>query len=134
MACFNRVLLVEDDPITSLVCERIIKLTFFSEIIITLNNGEEALVFIKEQLSTAPQNLPEVIFLDVNMPLMNGWELLDELSPLCASFKKTPLIYILSLTVDPEDQLRGASYPFVHGFLSKPLTKSDLEKVSQLLY
>ena len=49
MACFNRVLLVEDDPITSLVCERIIKLTFFSEIIITFNNGEEALVFIKEQ-------------------------------------------------------------------------------------
>ncbi len=134
MARFSRVLLVEDDPITVLVCERIIKMTFFSEEVTAVNNGQEALDFIKAQLQSFPENLPEVIFLDINMPLMNGWEFLDEFAPLYSLFKKLPLIYILSSTVDPEDQQKGASYHFVQRFISKPLTKNDLEEISALPY
>jgi CheY-like chemotaxis protein len=129
MSKFQKVLLVEDDPITVLVCERIIKLTDFAEEVVSVNNGQEALDFFADGSNNTQQDIPEIIFLDINMPIMNGWEFLDEFSQVKSSLNKTPLIYILSSTVDPEDEKKGLSYTYVKNFLSKPLTKEHLDEI-----
>ena len=128
MAKFTNVLLVEDDPITIMVCERIIKMTSFGENVRSCLNGKIAL----DYLISIRENgvLPDIIFLDINMPVMNGWEFLLELEKQKAAFKKFPYIYLLSSTVDPEDFTKAKNFLLVKGFISKPLSKDALEKIS----
>ncbi len=128
MAKFTDVLLVEDDPITIMVCERIIKMTLFAENVKSCLNGKIAL----DYLLSIKQNeaLPKIIFLDINMPVMNGWDFLTELDKVKSYFKELPDIYLLSSTVDPEDYTKAKDFLIVKGFISKPLSKEALEKIS----
>ncbi len=126
---FSKILLREDDPMTVLVCERIIKLTEFAQDIVSVKNGQEALDFIQNNLNQMPDKLPEVIFLDLNMPIMGGWEFLDSFTGLLPSLQIIPQVYILSSTVDPEDEKKGLGYPYINRFISKPLTKENLDKI-----
>ncbi|MGN6617260.1 MAG: response regulator [Ilyomonas sp.] len=129
MPRFNRVLLIEDDPITLLVCERIIKLTDFADEVISTKNGQEGLDYINDSVNNSIP-LPEIIFLDINMPVINGWEFLDSFGEMINKLPALPRIYILSSTVDPEDERKGISYPYVNQFVSKPLTKEFLLSIS----
>jgi len=67
-----------------------------------------------------------VVFLDLNMPIMNGWEFLDKLSKAKNEITMHYKLYILSSTINPDDQKKAKSNPLVSGFLSKPLTKEHL--------
>lgn len=129
MTRFKSVLLVEDDPITILVCDRIIKMNTFSESVKSCENGKFAIDYLKE-LTNKPDGMPpEIIFLDINMPVMNGWDFLDEFEVLKPVLPHTPRIFILSSTVDPEDYKRAKSYPSVESFISKPLSKQSLDEI-----
>ncbi|WP_153798504.1 response regulator [Foetidibacter luteolus] len=132
MANFKNVLLIEDDPITVLVCERIAKLAGFAEEFHSAANGLEAIEYIQKKGADG-QCLPELIFLDINMPVMNGWEFLENFDIVRPLFSKVPFIYILSSTVDPEDQRKALSYPLVKNFISKPLTKNHLVEIAEEL-
>ncbi|GMV78444.1 MAG: response regulator [Chitinophagaceae bacterium] len=128
MPKFKNILLVEDDAITKLVCERIIKIYDFSENIVFKENGKEAIDYIQELL-TAQQPLPEIIFLDINMPVMNGWEFLKEYEKLLTQCSHTPQIFILSSTANPEDFVSANSFKTVNSVLAKPLTKEHLDNI-----
>lgn len=130
MSKFSKVLLVEDDPITILICKRIIKFTEFAEEVTALNNGQEALHYLNDIMTHPEEKMPEIIFLDLNMPVMNGWEFLDQFTVLLPSMEKPPLIYILSSTIDEGDKLKGLSYGCVKDFISKPLTKEFLDRIN----
>lgn len=128
MARYQNVLLVEDDPITIMVCERIITMSSFAANVTSCENGKLAIDYLKRFSGTAG-NIPEIIFLDINMPIMNGWDFLEELENIKASFPKTPRIYILSSTVDPEDYKRAKTFTEVIDFISKPLSKEFLDDI-----
>jgi CheY-like chemotaxis protein len=128
MRRFTSVLLVEDDPITAMVCDRIIKMTGFAEKVSLCENGKTALNHLSN-LGSTDTSLPEIIFLDINMPVMNGWDFLHQFENIQSSFKQVPSIYILSSTIDPEDYERAKSYALVKDFISKPLSKESLEKI-----
>ncbi len=128
MTKFKKILLIEDDPITILVCDRILKMTGFGETIVSKINGQEAIDYL-HTLIELNEPLPDVIFLDINMPVMNGWDFLDEFEKLKGSFTKLPKIYILSSTVDPEDYKRATSYSTVANLISKPLSKEVFDEI-----
>lgn len=128
MTKYKKVLLIEDDPITIMVCDRILKMTGFGAEIISKTNGQEAMTYLKELVDTN-QTIPEIIFLDINMPVMNGWDFLSEFAEIKNMFSFIPKVFILSSTVDPEDTRKAQSYDCVVGSISKPLTKLHLEEI-----
>jgi len=126
------ILCVDDDPITLMLCKMVLKKSSFAKEIITSKNGEEALNYFDNlklnNLGTEIISYPELIFLDLNMPVMGGWEFLNHFSKkeYISSFKNSKVI-VLSSTIDPEDILKSKQYPMVIDFLSKPITKEMLE-------
>lgn len=123
------VLCVDDDHITLMLCKMVISKTSFSKEIATAKNGEEALKYFDSIKITNSINKTELIFLDLNMPLMDGWGFLDSFSTSkYAEFHNTKII-ILSSTIDPDDLEKSKKYPLVIDFFSKPITKEMLESL-----
>lgn len=124
------VLCIDDDPITLLLIKMVITKTTFAKEIITAKSGEEAIQYFENFEVIEAKNYPEVIFLDLNMPVMGGWEFLDNFTQknLPIVFKNTK-VYILSSSIDPLDIEKAKTYPIVIDFISKPITKEKLEKL-----
>ena len=129
----DKILCIDDDPITLMLCKMVITKASFSNEIITATNGEEALHYFNalklsesDKLSTEH---PQLIFLDLNMPVMGGWEFLDSFVSEDYSDFNTIKVIVLSSTIDPEDLEKAKKYPMVIDFLSKPITKGMLEYI-----
>lgn len=125
------ILCVDDDPITLMLCKKVISKTLFSNEIITAQNGEKALDYFdaikNSDIDNSGHKLPQLIFLDLNMPVMGGWEFLDCFNTSEYSDFSTIKVVILSSTIDPEDLEKAKKYPMVIDFLSKPITLSMLD-------
>jgi CheY-like chemotaxis protein len=131
----NKILCVDDDQITLMLCKKVIERATFASEIITLQNGEEAFNYFKD-LSVAIANkteveYPKLVFLDLNMPVMDGWEFLD--SYLANKFQNvfSTNFIVLSSTIDPLDYMKSKTYPFVIDFIAKPITKEMLETLKE---
>jgi CheY-like chemotaxis protein len=127
MTKFTNVLLVEDDPITIMVCDRIIKMTSFAEKVTSCENGKIAIDHLS---NITADSIPAIIFLDINMPVMNGWDFLEEFEKIRSKFNAMPRIYLLSSTVDPEDYKKAKKFTLVEDFISKPLSKEALQGIA----
>ena len=131
------ILCVDDDPITLMLCKMVIKKSEFAKEIITAQNGEDALNYFDElklnNLGAEIKNYPTLIFLDLNMPVMGGWEFLDNFSreTYTSCFSKTKVI-VLSSTIDPQDIEKAKTYPMVLDFMSKPITTEMLEDLKSI--
>lgn len=130
----DKILCIDDDPITLMLCKKVLTKAEFSKEIDFFKNGEEAIQYFddlkSDKIKELPVNPPSLIFLDLNMPIMNGWEFLDLFSnkDYSMDFPKTKVI-VLSSTIDPKDLNKSKSYPMVIEFLSKPITKEMLETI-----
>jgi CheY-like chemotaxis protein len=125
----EQILCIDDDPITLMLCKKVISKSSFSHEVVTAQNGEEALHHFNVLKYTNDQakKRPELIFLDLNMPIMGGWEFLDHFtSSDYKEFNTVPVI-VLSSTIDPEDLAKAKKYPIIIDFLSKPITQPMLE-------
>jgi CheY-like chemotaxis protein len=128
----DRILCIDDDPITLMLCKKVIVKTMFSNEIITAQNGEKALKYFDDlqDIDLSTIELPKLIFLDLNMPVMGGWEFLDAFNaPYYHKFHDIKVV-VLTSTIDPEDLEKSQTYPMVLDFLSKPITVSMLEYLS----
>lgn len=114
------IMCVDDDPITLMLFKKVAQKTSFAKEIINAMNGEEAITFINS--ITNEDKKPTLIFLDLNMPIMGGWELLDLFNNSNYYNSNDTKIIILTSTIDPEDIKKSKSYPNVIEFLSKPIT------------
>lgn len=123
------ILLVDDDRIYQFAARKTIEATGYADSILTYSNGEEAINYLKQSLKNNI-TLPDVIFLDVNMPIMNGWEFLDEYTRLKSDVSKPVLIYVVSSSVDEFDVNKSRQYDSVKGYIVKPVLR---EKFKQIL-
>src|SRR6056297_406212 len=126
--------IIDDDPIFIYGTRRIMKETDFCDNITVFNNGEDALAGLNEMYQIT-HGLPQVIFLDLNMPIMNGWEFLDELIKLHNNSLNKTVIYVVSSSVDPKDIDRIKEYELISNYILKPITPNDFETIlkSQLV-
>ncbi|WP_291119717.1 response regulator [Flavobacterium sp. UBA6135] len=128
------VLCVDDDPITLMLCKKVIVKANFGKEIIFAQNGQEALDLfekLKEDNLKGTTQVPQLVFLDLNMPVMNGWDFIEKFSLDSNSAFKNTKIIILSSTIDPADFNRAKQYNIVSHFLSKPITVEMLEKLKE---
>ncbi|MEM8926631.1 MAG: response regulator [Bacteroidota bacterium] len=124
----KKLFLVDDDDIFRTAAEVLIKSQGLAEEVVQLENGllaYNALV----SLENKPDELPEVMFLDINMPVMNGWELLEELKRAPQIIRSKVQIHILTSSIAPDDLNLSKTYGFINGYITKPLTNSDIEKI-----
>jgi len=131
----ERILCVDDDPITLMLCKKVIQKSEFSKEIDTAVNGEDALKYFDDLIANdGSGNYPQFIFLDLNMPVMNGWEFLDIFSSkkYADHFSDTKVV-VLSSTIDPHDIDKSKEYPMVIEFLSKPITTEILSILKNIL-
>lgn len=124
MAAFNKILIIDDDDLFLHLCEFIMEDEDFATEVITYDYANKALEYLK---SLAVNDLPEVVFLDINMPLMDGWEFMEALE--IAGMENKMRIYITSSSIDPRDLKRVEHNPFIKGLISKPLDPEKLDKI-----
>ena len=126
----RKVFLVDDDFIFREAAEVLITSSGLTENVLHFENGLEAFNKLVA-LSETPEHLPEIMLLDINMPVMNGWELLEELRMEKSIIRDTIQIHILTSSIAPEDLNLSKQYEFIDGYITKPLTRADLKKLSQ---
>lgn len=124
---FSLSCIIDDDPIFTFAAGKQMELRHFSENIIAFKNGQDAISGLEKRMESG-EAFPEIILLDINMPIMNGWEFLDALSA-----EPTPAfrLYVVSSSVNPDDIRRAEAYPIVSGFISKPLPPEALDEIAQ---
>ena len=123
------VALVDDDRIFRLTAIKTIATTALTERVLQFENGEDALAFLKENASNNTE-LPDYIFLDINMPYVDGWMFLDDYRMLKSEFGKKITIYMISSSIDPRDVARAKENTDVCDYITKPVSK---EKFTELL-
>ncbi len=120
-------LLVDDDATSNLICELNIKKIEPQAAIRSFSDPEVALLCIKEYCLPDEDSLC-ILFLDVNMPTMTGWEFLDAFREVCPEIQEKFRIYILTSSIEDFSEEKK-QYPYVADFLSKPLVRGKLESI-----
>ncbi len=120
---------IDDDTVYQFTASRTLKATKLADQVLQFPNGQEALTFLQHN-ATEANKLPDIIFLDINMPVTDGWMFLDEFQKLKEEFPKDIRIYMVSSSIDPRDLNRAQSNPSVSEYVEKPVS---LSKFSELL-
>jgi len=128
---YHTVMLIDDNEIDNLINQKMIEAASIAENIYTHTGAKSAIEFLKnmEKLEVAEKVLPDVIFLDIDMPLMDGFQFLDEFEKLTNVAKKKCKIVMLTSSINPQDFNRSKKYENVRLFLNKPLSHDSIVKL-----
>lgn len=124
MKKIKNTLIVDDDQVLITLMRLLVKKNEHFENCKDFPNGKKALDFILEAMNQN-NDLPDLILLDINMPIMDGWEFLDELKTI--NYPNTVPVYIVTSSIDPNDQEKAESYEMIKGYIMKPITKNKLD-------
>jgi len=123
------IMLVDDDKNDNFFHEREIKKNNIETIVIVEESGTGALKYLKSMINKK-KIAPALIFLDINMPGMSGWEFLEEYKNLHKEIQSKVMIIMLTTSDRPENIERAKSYEFVSDYITKPLTKEKMEDIN----
>ncbi len=121
----NCILLVEDEPVTNFLHRIVVQDANCTEEIVIKENGQEAMDYLLNPHKTTP----EIIFLDLNMPIMNGWEFLEAYSKIHEDERAKAVIITLSTSLNSSDYKRASELNVVSGFQNKPLSAQIVKDI-----
>lgn len=125
----SRVFIIDDDPIHQRIAQIMIGKHMLFDECLTYTEAEHALAFLKKNVKNT-DSLPDVILLDLNMPVVDGWDFLEAFEKFQQDISKSIRIFIVTSSVDEKDRLRSQTFPFVMGFISKPLSPDIIRSTS----
>src|SRR5580692_5067308 len=125
---YKKAMVIDDNQIDLYIAEMVMATTKFSEKVVCVSSAKEALAYLKP-LYENPVELPGLIFLDINMPEMTGFDFLNEYQHLPENIRKKCIIMMLTTSLDENDRKQAEDNQFVKRFLNKPL---DRDKIAQL--
>ena len=128
---FDLVLLVDDNDTDNFISKRIIEITKFAKRVEVKNSGKSALEYLEREQNN-PENLPEVVFLDINMPIVDGFVFLFEFEMFAETLKNKCRIVILSSSDNKRDIEKIVDNEYVIKFVTKPLTESLLGEIKRM--
>ena len=125
---YRSVMLIDDNEIDNLINQKMVEAAAITDHIYIHTGARSAIEFLRniEKLELADQVLPDLIFLDIDMPLMDGFQFLDEFEKLMTTTKKKCRIVMLTSSINPQDVNRSKKYANVKLYLNKPLTHESL--------
>ena len=121
--------LIDDDPIALFLTKKILQFEGITEKVMAFDDPEEALEFLQRQIPAG--ELPQVILLDLNMPKISGWDLLEDLEPYNKELEANCLIYLLTSSLDPSDIAKAKEHPQVKGLIHKPLDRQKVQEIQK---
>lgn len=122
------VMLVDDNDTDNFISKRIIEITEFANRVEVKNSGKSALDYLSEN-EQVPENLPNIIFLDINMPVVDGFVFLYEFEKFRELVRQKCKVIILSSSDNKRDIDKIVNNNYVIKFITKPLTESSLEEI-----
>lgn len=131
MKQLNCIMLIDDNKIDNFFHERVIKKCNAAKLVITKESGQEALDYL---MSGNKKEYPNLIFLDINMPGMNGWEFIEHYKTLDQNLRTAMIVVMLTTSENPDDKARAQTQGILTDYKSKPLTKEMLEEVMETYY
>lgn len=130
----KKILLVDDDQILNFLHSRLFEKTGIVEKVDIALNGREALDYLAKSLDqrhTAQKKTtqPEIILLDINMPIMDGWEFLEEYKKLCHTNSHSIMVVMLTSSLNPDDREKAKQYEEITTFINKPLNMPMIQEI-----
>ena len=122
----KHIFIIDDDPISIIILKKNLELIAISEEIVTFSNGKDAFNHLEKEYL---KNEQYVIFLDINMPEMNGWEFLNKVEHLITSQNTT--IYLLTSSINKADMEKAKQFLLIEKYLSKPICKEVLIEIKE---
>ncbi|GLB48463.1 response regulator [Neptunitalea lumnitzerae] len=123
MKKINLACIIDDDPIFVFGTKRLMELVGFCDDVVVYHNGQEAIDGFAKRINDGLA-IPEIIMLDLNMPILDGWCFLDRLNNL--ELPKFITIYLVSSSIDPADMKRSENYSMITNYIVKPITTDKL--------
>ena len=125
----RRFILVDDDLLTNLLSKKMLIKNLGDVEVKDFTVPEQALQYIETEFLHKQFEEKTILFLDINMPTLTGWDFLDEFEKFAAPIKNQFIIYMLSSSIDPADVQRAKLNPLVTDFIEKPINKAVLAKL-----
>ena len=116
----KRFIIIDDDEFNNLLCKTSIQTVFPDMDVASLPGAETGLDYISKTYATGDP-MPTILLLDINMPIMTGWDFLDLFHALDNKIKDQIKVYIISSSIDYRDKERAHANPYVQDFITKPL-------------
>ncbi len=129
----HNICLIDDDNIYQFTARKLLESTGLANQIQSFYNGSEAISYFKDQKNNNLETLPDVIFLDINMPIMNGWEFLEEYHKLYNNFPKPIVVYVVSSSIDSNDMQKSREYKTVSDYIVKPINRIQYKELIESL-
>jgi CheY-like chemotaxis protein len=120
--------IVDDDSINRFIFSKTIETQKLSDKVLTFSNGQLAIAFLLDNISQT-SNLPDILFIDINMPIMNGWQFIEEYMKIKLKIKKKIMIYLLSASLNPIDLARSKEIDGISGHIIKPINPEKLKEI-----